>query len=123
MKTNTVIIKLLVLLVVILSQVSCNEYLDILPKGQKIPTTLADFEALLREEFTVHTINVAEAINLLNDRYQTVANLNYYPLTKANYMWNESADRIYLSKANYTLYDNAYTAIATCNVILEYVLS
>ena len=24
---------------------SCNDYLDIVPKGNKIPTTLADFEA------------------------------------------------------------------------------
>ena len=32
---------------------SCNDYLDIVPKGNKIPTTLADFEALLRDEYTI----------------------------------------------------------------------
>lgn len=32
---------------------SCNDYLNIAPKGNKIPTTLADFEALLRDEYTM----------------------------------------------------------------------
>lgn len=30
---------------------SCNDYLNIAPKGNKIPTTLADFEALLRDQY------------------------------------------------------------------------
>ena len=29
---------------------SCNDFLDILPKGEKIPTTLADFDAFIRNE-------------------------------------------------------------------------
>jgi tetratricopeptide (TPR) repeat protein len=109
-----------VLLVIILSQVSCNEYLDILPKGQKIPTTLADFEAMLRDEYSVHRVDAGNAINLLNDRYQTVANLNYSPLIKANYMWDESADRIYLNSSDETAYYAGYASISTCNLVIEY---
>ncbi|MDR0737472.1 MAG: RagB/SusD family nutrient uptake outer membrane protein [Prevotellaceae bacterium] len=112
--------KLLVLLVVALSQVSCNEYLDILPKGQKIPTTLADFEAMLRYEYGVHRVDAGNAINLLNDSYQTVANLNYSSLTKANYMWDESADRIYLNNSGEGMYYDSYVSISTCNLIIEH---
>ena len=32
---------------------SCDDYLNIVPKGEKIPTTLADFESLLRNEYTI----------------------------------------------------------------------
>ena len=32
---------------------SCNDYLDIVPKGNKIPSTLADYEALLRDEYAI----------------------------------------------------------------------
>jgi tetratricopeptide (TPR) repeat protein len=120
MKTNTGIIGFLILLLLGLSQVSCNEYLDILPKGQKIPTTLIDFEAMLRDEYSVHRVDATNAINLLNDRFQTVANLNYYPLYKANYMWDESADRIDLNKSDETMYYAGYGSISTCNLIIEH---
>ena len=46
---------------------SCNDYLDIVPKGNKIPTTLADFEALLRDEYTIGYIPVTNSLYLLND--------------------------------------------------------
>jgi tetratricopeptide (TPR) repeat protein len=120
MKTNLCTTRFLIVLSLVLLQVSCNDYLDILPKGQKIPTTLADFEALLRNEYDVHTVAAGNAINLLNDRYQTVADLNYSPLTKANYMWDESADRIYLNNSSEGMYYNSYVSISTCNLVLEH---
>ena len=45
MKTNIFPIKLLFVFVLTLSFTACNDYLDILPKGERIPTTLSDFEA------------------------------------------------------------------------------
>ena len=48
---------------------SCNDYLDIVPKGNKIPTTLADFEALLRDEYTIGYIPVTNSLYLLNDKF------------------------------------------------------
>lgn len=120
MKTNIFITRFLIILILTLSQVSCNDYLDILPKGNKIPTTLADFEAMIRDEYTTHRVDAANAINLLNDRYQTIANLNYYPLIKANYMWDESADRIYLNNSDEAMYYASYASISVCNLIIEY---
>ncbi|MDR0738220.1 MAG: RagB/SusD family nutrient uptake outer membrane protein, partial [Prevotellaceae bacterium] len=89
-------------------------------KGQKIPTTLADFEAMLRYEYGVHRVDAGNAINLLNDGYQTVASLNYSPLTKANYMWDESADRIDLNNSSEGMYYDSYASISTCNLVIEY---
>lgn len=120
MKTNIFPIKLLFVFVLTLSFTACNDYLDILPKGERIPTTLSDFEALLRDEYGTHRLDASNAINLLNDRYQTIANLNYYPLTKANYMWDENANRIELNNSDETMYYASYASISTCNLIIEH---
>src|SRR4051812_45131142 len=95
---------ILCLLIAGITFTSCDNYLDDAPKGSKIPTTLADFEALIRDEYTNQTVNVEQALNLLNDRYQTTANLAYYRLIKANYYWDETADRIALNQADETTY-------------------
>ena len=76
---------------------SCNDYLDIVPKGNKIPTTLADFEALLRDEYTIGYIPVTNSLYLLNDKFVGQSSLTSVTLTSANYLWNETADRIVLN--------------------------
>jgi starch-binding outer membrane protein, SusD/RagB family len=98
---------------------SCEDYLNIKPKGSKIPTTLSDFEALLRDEYTCQKTDVTQAIILLNDMYVSSSNLSYYPLWKANYNWDESADRIELNNSDETTYYNTYAAISSCNLIIE----
>jgi hypothetical protein len=76
------LITTIVILFSLFSSTSCDDYLNVLPKGSKIPKTLADFEAFLRDEYSNQTTNVEQAIILLNDRYVTVANLNYYHFRK-----------------------------------------
>lgn len=98
---------------------SCNDYLDILPKGAKIPTALADYEALIRDEYGNHRVDVTQAIILLNDIFVTSSSLDYYPLWKANYFWDESADRVALNKSDETCYYSSYAAISTFNLIIE----
>lgn len=102
---------------------SCNDYLDIVPKGNKIPTTLADYEALLRDEYTIGQTPISNALYLLNDYYVTVSNLNSPTLTRANYMWDETADRILLNNADESTYYQLYAAISSCNLIIENVPS
>lgn len=102
---------------------SCNDYLDIVPKGNKIPTTLADYEALLRDEYTIGQTSISNALYLLNDYYVTVSSLNSPTLTRANYMWDESADRILLNNADESTYYQLYAAISSCNLIVENVPS
>lgn len=120
MKTYILKTRILAVFSAVLFLTSCSDYLDILPKGKKIPTTLADFEAFIRDEYSNQRVDVANAINLLNDRYQTNANLNYYELTKANYMWDESADRIYLNNSDESAYYTTYQSISSCNLIIEH---
>lgn len=119
MKSKITINIVLLLLVVGLGS-SCKKYLDVLPKGQKIPTTLADFEALIRDEYTNHRAPITQAVLLLNDRFETQSTINGNPLWKPNYMWDESANRITLNNADESAYYTAYAAISTFNLILQY---
>lgn len=112
-------IKLIVLLLTA-GMCSCRKYLDVVPKGSKIPTTLADFEAFFRDEYTNQKAPVTQAVLLLNDRFERQGNLNYYPLWKANYMWDESADRINYNKSDEPTYYNGYAAISTFNLVVQY---
>lgn len=100
---------------------SCKKYLDVLPKGKKIPTTFADFEALMRDEYTNHRAPITQAVLLLNDRWESQANLNYYVLWRPNYMWDESANRLNLNATDESAYYTAYAAISTFNLLTQYV--
>lgn len=106
-------------LVGLMTFTSCDDYLDIVPKGNKIPTTLADFEALLRDEYTIGYVPVTNALYLLNDRYLSESYLNNVTLNSANYMWNEDADRVTLNNSDESTYYNAYRAISSCNLLIE----
>lgn len=98
---------------------SCNDYLDIVPKGEKVPTTLADYEALLRNEYTIGQTPISNALYLLNDNYVTMSNLNSPTLATANYLWNEDANRILLNNEDESTYYQLYAVISSCNLIIE----
>lgn len=98
---------------------SCNDYLDIVPKGERIPTTLADYEALLRDEYTIGYSPILQSLYLLNDEYLTRSSLGSPTLSAANYLWDESTDRTLLNNADESTYYNNYAAISSCNLILE----
>jgi tetratricopeptide (TPR) repeat protein len=102
---------------------SCDNYLNDVPKGSKVPTTLADFEAFIRDEYSNQSVNIAQALNLLNDKYVTTGTLSYDRLSKANYMWDETADRIQLNLADETTYYRSYAGISTFNLIIANALT
>jgi starch-binding outer membrane protein, SusD/RagB family len=112
-------ITVIALLGATISLTSCDDYLSILPKGEKIPETLQDFEALLRDEYTCQKTDVTQAVILLNDRYVSDTYVNYYPYWGANYNWDESTNRIELNNSDETTYYNLYAAISSCNLIIE----
>ena len=58
---------------------SCDDFLNILPKGEKIPTTLTDFDAFIRNESN-HLNDITQAINLLNDSYVKPSALGFVSL-------------------------------------------
>lgn len=98
---------------------ACSDYLDNVPKGKKIPTSLSDFTELMADEYTNHREDVTQASILLNDRYVSQSSLSYYPLWKANYLWDTSIDRVKENKSDETTYYNGYAGISTANLILE----
>lgn len=98
---------------------SCDSYLDIVPKGNKIPETLADFEALLRSEYTIGQTPMTQSYYLLNDYYLSKSSIGSNTLSRANYMWDETADRITLNNSDESAYYYVYGAISSCNLILE----
>ncbi len=102
---------------------SCSDYLDNVPKGEKIPTTLSDFTELMADEYTNHREDITQATILLNDRYVSPSYQSYYPLWKANYLWDTNIDRVKENKSDETTYYNGYAGISTANLILENVSS
>lgn len=98
---------------------SCKKFIDVPPTGQKIPTTFADYEAFMRNEYDNHTTNVNNANLLLNDRFETMANLNYSPLAAVNYNWDENTNRIALNNADETTYYSSYLTISNSNLLIE----
>ena len=97
---------------------SCNEFLGILPKGEKIPTTLADYEALIRNE-EYHSNDFSQALNLLNDVYVAPEYLNAISLESINYKWMEDEDRIFYNNSDEMAYYDTYEAIFAWNLILQ----
>lgn len=116
-------IKILCILTLGLTFASCNDYLDDAPKGSKIPTTLADFEAFIRDEYTNQSVDMAQASTLINDKFIDIATLAAERLTKANYMWDETADRIQLNQADERAYYGQYAGISTFNLIIANALT
>jgi tetratricopeptide (TPR) repeat protein len=120
---KNIYINILCLVALGLTFTSCDGYLDDVPKGSKVPTTLADFEAFIRDEYTNQGVNIEQALNLLNDKYVTTATLAANRLTKANYMWDETADRIQLNQADESTYYGQYAGISTFNLIIANALT
>ncbi|CAD0001265.1 RagB/SusD family nutrient uptake outer membrane protein [Flavobacterium chungangense] len=115
--------KILCILALGLVLTSCENYLDDAPKGSKIPTTLADYEAFLRDEYANQSVNVAQALNLMNDKFIDIATLAADRLTKANYMWDETTDRIQLNQEDESTYYMQYKGISTFNLIIANALT
>ena len=97
---------------------SCDDFLNILPKGEKIPTTLTDFDAFIRNESN-HLNDITQAINLLNDSYVKPSALGFVSLESINYNWMEDEDRIAQNNSDEGAYYYAYTAISNWNLIIN----
>lgn len=116
-------INIVCLLALGLAFTSCDNYLDDVPKGSKVPTTLADYEAFMRDEYGNHRVDVTAALQLLNDKFLTISSLANSRLDNANYMWDEDADRIALKQSDETTYYASYAGISTFNLIIENALT
>lgn len=106
--------------VISLGLTSCNSFIDDMPKGTRVPTTLADYEAFLRNEYSVNYLPGMQALYLINDKYVTQNNCrNVDDLRAANYMWKEERDRKQLNASTEDMFDDGYGIIGICNTIIE----
>lgn len=109
-----------ILLALILATTSCNDYIDVLPKGMRIPKTLQDYEALMRSEYSANYMPSLEAPYLLNDKFLGInACRNQDNLNTCHYMWKEDRDRTLLNAADEDIFDNGYGIIGVMNTIIE----
>lgn len=112
-------ISLLAILTVLMSLTACNDYIDILPKGNKIPKDVSDFVPLLNDEYNNCFHGAGAALYLMNDNYLTKSNRQSLTLNSANYLWNEEADRVLLNKDSENFFYYLYMSISTDNLIIN----
>lgn len=98
---------------------SCDDYLDVFPKGKKIPKTYADFAPLMCDEYGGHKTPIYEVNYLLNNVQLNKSATTGMNLNAALYMWNESADRVMLNKASESFYYDSYSCISNYNLLIE----
>lgn len=102
---------------------SCEEYLGTVPKGEKIPQTLEDYNAFIRYSEN-HYHDNQQQMNILNEVFRATSLLNSNELVRINYMWDEKADRKIqegdmMNGASTTTYAYCYQSIAHWNLIVE----
>lgn len=98
---------------------SCDEYINVLPKGEKYPTTFADYAPLLNNEYTAHQTSLENPLYLMNDRMLSSYYLSTDNINRANFLWDESADRVALNSGSESFFYQSYAGINTYNLLIE----
>ena len=94
----------------------CNDYLDLIPKGKKVPTTLEDYRAFLQDP-NVYTTGDFHKTYIVNE-FKIDDYMKSDPVSATNYFWLEDGDRI--SNLEYDgNYTNNYDAIYAANLVVE----
>lgn len=96
----------------------CNDYLNEIPKGQKTPTTWADYNAFVRTS-EKHYFEMDQIYGLMGDLFYTPNQLNSNQLVNAHYFWNDTTDRTLINSTDKNAYYNAYEALFYANLIIE----
>lgn len=127
--------KILYTLIVMLTLASCDDYVDIIPKGKTIPTTVDDFQKLLANgsfstygsqyAFTDVNFNVpffeiySDDYNApqdpANSAYQTFKNM---PMLSNMVSW---ADYIYGASEDDNIWNGLYKSIYVVNYVLDHI--
>ncbi|MDE6451318.1 MAG: RagB/SusD family nutrient uptake outer membrane protein, partial [Odoribacter sp.] len=102
----------------------CDNYLDIVPKGQSVLNTTSDYIGLLEEgdpNFEMNTFYyMADEASMrdMND-IETYK----YPLTSIAFFWDEVADRIKytVTETDDPIYAHCYRRISRYNIVIEHI--
>lgn len=95
----------------------CNKYLEIVPRGDKVPQTLADYRGLI-EHSDAHVIDYSVHATLVNDWRLLPASQTAVNLTTVNYNWQENVDRTQFIQTD-AGYSSAYKNIFITNVVIN----
>lgn len=99
---------------------ACDDYLDDVPKGQKIPKTWEDYNAFIRNNAMYHYRDPDQLALLVGDMFKNPNLVSSQSLTRANYYADESVNRIDLLTSDDRLpYFNAYEGLFAWNLIVE----
>ena len=104
---------------------SCDDYLDIEPKGQVILTNVDEYNGIFDDVNFLHGDYFINSLLEVTDEYwpfndnDIINDAN--PVTTANFLWEESIDRV-SNKETDLFYEHAYARIARYNIIIEEVM-
>lgn len=102
---------------VVTGAISCRKYLDIVPKGQKIPQSFEDYKALV-ESADGHMFEYESQNLVANDFYIVKSQQAAVTLANINYNWQEDKDRMQFLTTDRG-YNNAYRGIFLYNVLIN----
>ncbi len=102
----------------VLSATACNDFLNEIPKGEKVPTTWEDYNAFMRNNSTSYYEN-AQLLYLIGDYFLRESALNNNELTRANYLFLEDVNRTLINSSDYLAYYSAYEMMFYWNLIAE----
>ncbi len=98
---------------------SCDNYLDLEPKGRTLLVSTEDYLGLLEEIYPSY--DHSYSLNVCNEAswYKTEELKNYtIPLRSAAFLWDESYDRATIT-INDNLYNSCYNRITNYNIIIS----
>jgi len=117
-------INILILLVALVFA-SCDNYLDIVPKGQVLLTNVEEYNGLFNDDDFLHQDYWAAAPIGTTDEYWVMYDKhitdNPNSVKTANFLWDESIDRVSLTLQD-LFYNRAYERISRYNIIMQEVL-
>ena len=107
-------------IVLMLSTSGCTNFLGVIPKGQKIPKTLEDYNAFIRNNFSYHYYDSDQLYILMGDVFQTPTAVSSPSLTRTHYLADESVKRVdVMGGVDKQPYFGGYEGIFAWNLIIE----
>ncbi len=120
MKRKITKISQLLAIAVLVLFTACDDYLNDIPKGQKIPTTWEDYNAFIRNNYTFHYFDSDQLYVLMGDQLKSPTNVSSPSLTRVHYYWEEDVDRMeVMVSGDRNDYYSAYEGIFAWNLIIE----
>ena len=100
---------------------SCDDYLDIVPKGEAVLNKTSDYLGLLEDMYGYPLQTEWYLCGEVTSHDMSIIKNYTYPLNSAAYFWNEDFDRAsYMTDTGSNdLYSTCYSKIANCNIIIE----